>query len=59
MSDGVSECMRRLVKPFEFGGQHRDTYIGLSAREVRLECLSLVSSFRQLLKRCSQLGCHH
>jgi len=43
--------MRRLAKQFELGGQHRDTHIRLGAREVRLKCLSLISSFRQSLKR--------
>src|SRR6516164_6953126 len=50
--------MRRLAKQFELGGQHRDTHICLGAREVRLKCLSLISSFRQSLKRFSLLGSH-
>src|SRR6516162_1016569 len=53
MSDRVSERMGWLVKPFEFGGQHRDTYIRLSAREVWLKCIQLISSFRQSLAACS------
>src|SRR6516164_3551714 len=50
--------MRWLVKPFEFGGQHRDAHIRLSAREVRLKCIQLISSFRQSHKRCGLLGRH-
>ena len=50
MSDRVSERMRWLVK---FGGQHRDTHIRLSAREVWLKCIQLISSFRQSLAACS------
>src|SRR6516164_2165162 len=50
--------MRRLAKQFELGGQRRDTHIRLGAREVRLKCLSLISSFRQSLKRFSLLGSH-
>jgi len=55
MSDRVSERMRWLVK---FGGQHRDTHIRLSAREVWLKCIQLISSFRQSLKRCGLLDSH-
>src|SRR5262249_62213264 len=50
--------MRRLAKQFQLSGQHRDTHIRLSAREVRLKCVSFISSFRQSLKRCSLLGSH-
>ena len=50
--------MRRPVKQFELGGQHRDAQISFGAREVWLKCLSLVGGFRQSLERCSLLGCH-
>jgi hypothetical protein len=50
--------MRRLAQQFELGGQYRDTHIRLGACEVGLKCVSLVSSFRQSLKRCSLLGSH-
>jgi len=39
MSDCVSERMRWRVKQFELSGQHRDTQIGLGAREVQLKCV--------------------
>ncbi len=59
MSDWrLSERMRWLVKQFEFSGQHRDPHIRLGAREVRLKCVKLISSFRQSLKRCSLHDSH-
>jgi len=33
----ASECMRRPIKQFELGGQHRDTNIRLDACEAWLK----------------------